>query len=169
MTRSRKAGGGLSQRAYARRRGVSPEAVSKAVREGRISLAADGTIDAERADREWQANTHPANGNGATRSLVGVRIDRESVRLARELLDLQRERGEVVAVEVVRRDAFNAARAARDRLGLVTSRLMPLLIPLIEPGQEEAAERLVEAELTAVMEDLGSVGAYGRPPTGARL
>lgn len=48
---------GLSIRAYARHRGVSHVAVKKAIDAGRITREADGTIDAERADREWAQNT----------------------------------------------------------------------------------------------------------------
>lgn len=49
----------MSYRAYARHRGVSPEAVSKAVKAGRITVNADGRIDPEVADRQWEANTDP--------------------------------------------------------------------------------------------------------------
>jgi len=48
---------GLSIRAYARHRGVSHVAVKKAIDTGRITPLADGTIDPERADREWAKNT----------------------------------------------------------------------------------------------------------------
>ncbi len=48
---------------YARLRGVSRNAVSKAIKAGRISVttAANGRmlIDADQADREWAANTDP--------------------------------------------------------------------------------------------------------------
>lgn len=48
-------------REYARHRGVSPEAVSKAVRTGRISTTKDQNgnrkIDPEIADKEWSENT----------------------------------------------------------------------------------------------------------------
>ncbi len=50
----------MSYRAYARHRGVSPEAVSKAVKTGRITTGVDGKIDPKRADREWEANTDPS-------------------------------------------------------------------------------------------------------------
>ena len=46
----------LSQRAYARRRGVSQAAVWKAIRDGRISTVA-GKINPKTADREWAENT----------------------------------------------------------------------------------------------------------------
>lgn len=48
---------GLSIRAYARHRGVSHVAVKKAIDTGRITPEADGTIDPERADRQWEQNT----------------------------------------------------------------------------------------------------------------
>lgn len=50
---------GLSLRAYAKYRGVTEGAVRRAVREGRIRPARDGTINPSKADLEWQANTDP--------------------------------------------------------------------------------------------------------------
>lgn len=46
----------ISQREYARRRGVSHSAVQRAVKAGRISTV-DGKIDPAQADREWRENT----------------------------------------------------------------------------------------------------------------
>lgn len=51
---------GISIRAYARSRGVSDTAVRKAIKTGRVTLDADGTIDPDRADAEWQSNTDTA-------------------------------------------------------------------------------------------------------------
>ncbi len=51
---------GISQRAYAAHRGVSHQAVNKAVRTGRITTLPDGTIDPARADADWQAQTDPS-------------------------------------------------------------------------------------------------------------
>ncbi len=48
---------GLSIRAYARHRGVSDTAVHKAIKAGRITPEADGTIDPANADRQWDRNT----------------------------------------------------------------------------------------------------------------
>jgi len=55
---------GLSRRAYARHRGVAENAVRKAIAAGRITLEADGTIDPEKADRDWAARTDPAQQRG---------------------------------------------------------------------------------------------------------
>ena len=51
---------GLSIRAYARQRGVSHVAVLKAVKQGRIVLEADGTVDAAKADASWERSSDPA-------------------------------------------------------------------------------------------------------------
>lgn len=51
---------GLSRRAYARHRGVAENAVRHALARGRITLEPDGTIDPEKADRDWAASTDPA-------------------------------------------------------------------------------------------------------------
>jgi hypothetical protein len=42
---------------YADHRGVQMQAVQYAVKRGRIKRAADGTIDSEQADRDWEKNT----------------------------------------------------------------------------------------------------------------
>jgi hypothetical protein len=62
----------LSQRAYAKHRGVSHTAVQKAVRYGRITTI-DGKLDPDVADREWRENvdlTKPRNSVSGTPKLV---------------------------------------------------------------------------------------------------
>jgi hypothetical protein len=51
---------GISQRAYARLRGVNLSAVQKAIASRRITLNPDGTIDPERANQDWERNTFAA-------------------------------------------------------------------------------------------------------------
>ena len=46
----------ISQREYARRRGITHVAVQRAIKAGRISTV-DGKIDSALADQEWQQNT----------------------------------------------------------------------------------------------------------------
>lgn len=48
---------GVSIRAYARMRGCSESAVRKAIASKRVKPEPDGSIDPERADREWAKNT----------------------------------------------------------------------------------------------------------------
>ncbi len=64
---------GISIRAYARHRGVTDTAVHKAIRAGRITPEADGTIDADRADREWARNSDvPKTGTRAKAAKIAV-------------------------------------------------------------------------------------------------
>lgn len=51
---------GLSIRAYARQRGVSHVAVLRAIKQGRVPLEADGTVDPRKADAAWERATDPA-------------------------------------------------------------------------------------------------------------
>jgi len=53
----------VSQREYARRRGVSHSSVQRAVKSGRISTV-DGKIDPTLADREWGENTDHSKPRG---------------------------------------------------------------------------------------------------------
>ena len=62
---------GLSIRAYARHRGVTDTAVHKAIRSGRINALADGTIDPDQADAQWERNTS-APKTGTQRPTVKV-------------------------------------------------------------------------------------------------
>ena len=64
---------GLSIRAYARHRGVTDTAVHKAIRSGRINALADGTIDPDQADAQWQRNTSSPR-TGTQRPIVKVRV-----------------------------------------------------------------------------------------------
>ena len=52
---------GLSIRAYARQRGVSHVAVLRAVKQGRVVLEPDGTVDAAKADASWERSSDPAS------------------------------------------------------------------------------------------------------------
>lgn len=65
---------GISIRAYARHRGVTDTAVHKAIRTGRITPEADGTVDADRADTDWARNTDsPKRGTNQRAESVVVR------------------------------------------------------------------------------------------------
>lgn len=63
---------GVSRREYARLRGVSESAVRKAIATGRITLEPDGSIDPERADREWEQRTDPMQQRGRHAKVAAV-------------------------------------------------------------------------------------------------
>ena len=127
---------GLSIRAYARHRGVSDTAVHKAIRSGRITPEADGTIDPDRADREWAKNTETPRagtrqGTVTTRvtepegepasllpaggtSLLQARTVNEVVKAQTNKVRLARLKGDLVDRAQAIAHVFRLARAERD-------------------------------------------------------
>lgn len=63
---------GISQADYARRKGVSRQAVHKRVRAGRLSVLPDGTLDPAVADREWDATRQPDDSTEAAPAAVAA-------------------------------------------------------------------------------------------------
>ena len=118
---------GLSIRAYARHRGVSDTAVHKAIRAGRITPEADGSIDPDKADRDWAKNSDtpkegtkrraetvaPALNAGGT-SLLQARTVNEVVKAQTNKVRLARLKGELVDRPQAIAHVFKLARAERD-------------------------------------------------------
>lgn len=131
---------GLSIRAYARHRGVTDTAVHKAIRAGRITPEADGTIDAASADAQWTRNSAPARAGTQTRatrvavpetveaareggtttlpsggaSLLQARTVNEVVKAQTNKVRLARLKGELVERSQVVAHVFKLARDERD-------------------------------------------------------
>lgn len=137
----KKPSGGLSVRAYAAHRkrlglsGASPWAVSKALREGRITRTRAGKIDPARADLEWQEKTNEAKqrvgttngdeiasagGNGYLPPGVPPfrvsRAIREAYEARIRQLKFEEESGRLVDAEAVRRETYRLGRAFRDKM-----------------------------------------------------
>lgn len=179
MGRARKPqGGGISGRAYARRRGVTHAAVQKALRTGRITALADGTIDPERADAEWGANTDetkPRNSvsgdprhrripgeppapagsaggpGGAPAAYTVARAMREGYLARRAKRELEQLEGSLVRADEVKAEAFAAGRRVRDAILAVPDRLAPVLAGC---DDERQVHQLLTAELRAALEGL---------------
>lgn len=167
----------LSLRAYARRRGVSPEAVSKAVAAGRLRESivrvrgAPKIRDAELADREWAATTD------LTRAAADIarRADRPagepgaggdgdlvlSEELAREKywkanlaeLEFRERKGELVEAKDVVKQLTDVFAICRGKLLGIPTRLRQSL-PHLSVQDVAKAEELVREAL----EDLAGMG-----------
>jgi hypothetical protein len=131
---------GLSIRAYARHRGVSHVAVMKAIEAGRVTPEADGSINPERADREWNQNTvsprkrpatdnqtapqavvreqtvEPTTNNLSTNgtSLLQARTVNEVVKAQTNKVRLARLKGDLVDRSQAIAHVFRLARTERD-------------------------------------------------------
>lgn len=137
----------LSFRKYAQHRGVSPEAVSQAVKRGRITTILDEKgrrkIDPEVADIQWAKNTDPVQAqraagqrvrppateldNNPTSPAANVRDRVETARAELFELELAEKRGVLGNVDDMRQAAFEKARSARDALMSVPARLAAVL------------------------------------------
>ena len=73
---------GVSRREFARQRGVSEAAVRAAISSGRITIEADGTIDAEKASEQWDRQTDPAKQRGPHANAMRVETQAGTARAA---------------------------------------------------------------------------------------
>jgi pyruvate/2-oxoglutarate dehydrogenase complex dihydrolipoamide acyltransferase (E2) component len=150
-------------REYARRRGVTLQAVQKAIKSGRITPIG-GQIDPEVADIQWQRNTAPnrsaglaasaAPGGAVARAPISPRGDREpapafeaepsllDVRTRREQamaelaeLELAEKRGELVAVADIRKALAPKLLSVREGLDTLADRLAPILAAEADPAK----------------------------------
>ncbi len=126
----------MSLRAYARYRGTSLSTVQKAITSGRIPVLADGRIDPEVADREWEANTHKRG------PVMGARIQSEDegdsfgvaqytkARAVREhyqarlaKIEYEEKVGSLVSKDEVKIAQFNIDRQRRDAMLNIADRV----------------------------------------------
>lgn len=125
----------LSQRAYAKHRGVAESAVRRAIESGRITTT-DGKIDPGTADKQWEQNTNPAyhqtRGGGDSDdspfSYKASRARRETYEALLKKLEYERESGKLIPIAQVETEAFNAARLMRDKLLNIPDKVIPQLI-----------------------------------------
>jgi hypothetical protein len=128
----------LSQRGYARLRGVALSAVQKAVSTGRISTMADGRIDSAVADGEWQANTkarppairrHAEDDGDAfgAAQYTKARAVREHYQARLAKIEYEERVGSLVQKDEVQIAAFNKFRQFRDAMLNIPDRVAAML------------------------------------------
>lgn len=132
--------GFLSQTDYAKHRGVSKAAVSKAIKEGRIQVHVDPktgkrSINVAEADEQWKANSvagqksaagvngqAPAGGAPAEPekpkgpSYADSRAIREAYGARMAKLEFEEKMGSLISAERARQDSFKTARITRDAI-----------------------------------------------------
>jgi hypothetical protein len=146
--------GMIGMRAYARHRGCTLRAVQKAIGDGRITATKRGRsvlIDPAKADTEWVANTDPSQVGVHDDSASGFQAARTKqlrVRIAREELELQRARREIIGLEEAKRLAFTSFRTMRDALMNVAGRVKDQCAAESDPF---AIERLIDDEIARAL------------------
>ena len=169
---------GISNRAYARHRGVSEGAVRKAIKVGRIQTEADGSIDPVKADAAWDRNTNPAQQRqhavpeqkvevaptphqppqtniekrgSAVPAYQTSRAVRETYAAKMAKLDFEERSGKLVQADEVQVAAFNTARRVRDRLFCIPPRLAAVLAA---ESDAHTVEQILQRELRNALEEL---------------
>lgn len=155
---------------YAKHRGQSKAAVSKAIKAGRISLI-DGKIDPVAADAQWARNSRVRAGSGkppaglVTGPLVGggeesgakpggddywvSRSRREAADAGMAEIELAEKAGQVIQVKAVEAVWSSACAAMREHLLQVRSRLAPMLAVESDPF---VIDQMLDAEHSAALE-----------------
>ena len=169
---------GVSQREYARMRGVSLSAVQKAIKYGRIRLNADKSITPEQADIDWQQNTNPARnkfkdepiveqtsassfqglGDGTTPKVSG---GYQQVRTAKEYYQamfvkerLRKYKEELVERAKVNEHIFKLGRNLRDGLLLMPTREAPLIASRLNVDEQEVRV-ILDERIRAFLSEFG--------------
>lgn len=157
----------LSLRAYAKHRGVSHAAVQKAIRSGRIATNADGLIDSERADAEWNAKTRPGQRRGkqaqpatnepAEAPVAGgldyfrARAIRENYLARLAKIEFEEKTAKLISRDEVQVAAFTKARTVRDNLLNIPDRVAATLAA---ESDADKAHQILTGEIRKALDEL---------------
>jgi len=159
---------GVSLREYARIRGCSLTAVQKAISGKRITTLADGTIDAERANREWAKNTFAgqtiretavaperlpmhesvAGSGDPVTAYLRARAVKESFAARTAQLEYEERAGKLIPAARAAEYAAGFSSIVKDGLMAMPDRLAPMLAAV---DDEKAIHRMLVAEVSAAL------------------
>lgn len=151
---------GVSLRKFAAMVGVTAGAISKAVREGRLTALKDGTIDPVAGRAEWAVVSNPIERPtgvaGSTNSTIGQQAAMAKALASSyqaKLLELEYKRrsGELIPVAEVEALVYEQTRKAREHLQNVAARLAPVMVGVTTT---EESHRLLEAEMNRACDEL---------------
>jgi len=168
----------MSIRAYARLRGVSHTAVQKAIKAGRITVNADGTIDSEKADREWARHTLPHVPKAPAARVVAMpqpeaglpsgapadpvtsylraRAVNETFKAKVSQLEYEERSGKLIPAARAAEYAAMFSAVVKDTLTALPDRLSPMLAAVDE---EKAIHRMLTVEVSAVLKKINKAVA----------
>jgi len=156
----------MSLRAYAKHRGVSLAAVQKAIHSGRITPTADGLIDSDRADAEWNAKTRPgqrrarpvasttrepAEAPAAGLDYFRARAIRESYLARLAKLEFEERIAKVVDRDEVQVAGFTRGRVVRDNMLNIPDRVAATLAAESDEGR---VHRILSDEILRALDVL---------------
>jgi hypothetical protein len=175
---------GLSIRAYARQRGVSHVAVLRAIKQGRVILEPDGTVDAAKANASWERSSDPGRRKPVAEKLrpvaeaavgsvretlkeqglpAGGNVTFVQARTAHEIakahlarLRLQRMKGELVDRARATALVFRLAREERDTWVNWPARVAALMAAELDV-EAHPMQKILETHVRAHLAELARV------------
>ena len=134
---------------YARKRGVSRQAISQAIKHGRLTREADGQIDPEKADRELGGASRAAVSAGVP-NYGTSRAVREAYRAKRELLDYEERAGRLVTIEDVEGILAGLVSTMRTNLLGIGPAIAPVVALETDPRR---CQDLIDRRVREVLEE----------------
>lgn len=109
--------------------GVNESSIRRAEEKGRISIKRDenGNIDVEDAKKQWQMAQGAGKGDVAL-TYQRSRASKEYYEYQLKKLEYEEKNGKLVDLATIEKEAFTAARVARDRLLGISDRVAPQLV-----------------------------------------
>ena len=177
---------GISIRAYARMRGCSESAVRKAIASKRIRPEADGSIDSDRANRDWEQNTfaaatlRPAPAkpykpprpqpraamphvtsvesppSDPVQSFLRARAVKETFNAKVAQMEYEERAGRLIQASRAAEYASTFSSIVKDHLMAMPDRLAPVLAAV---DDEHAAHRILLNDVSAVLKKLSKAVA----------
>lgn len=124
----------MTKAQYAKHRGVTPQAISKLVKNDRVLVTEDGLIDSEISDvlleefsDQDSATSQLANKLSGISSYAEQRALLTEYKARITKIELDRLEGRSIDADQVRRAAFDTARRVRDTILNLPDRIAPLV------------------------------------------
>lgn len=124
----------LTQGEYAKRRSVSRQAISQAVKKGHIPTQG-GLIDPVKADKALRENLSPK----AEMTFAEARTQHEQYKAALAKLDYEERSGTLHATDSCRKTAFSEGRKIRDAMLNIPDRISSILAAELDEMRVNAA------------------------------
>ncbi len=175
---------GISIRAYARMRGCSESAVRKAISSKRIKPDSDGSIDPDRANKEWEQNTFvnatlrpsatkpaqqprqqrtvtsapsvDAPSSDPVQSYLRARAVKETFNAKVAQMEYEEKAGRLIQASRAAEYASTFSAIVKDHLMAMPDRLAPALAAV---DDESAAHRILFNDVSTVLKKLSKAVA----------
>lgn len=167
---------------YRREKGLTGgtrPAVQRALNDGRIFKDADGMIDTDVCDRDWEDNTDPRKRGGPGRGTpqtiedrdrasraMKARVDNEELKARERAFNLRKKEGQFVGIEAAERAWYSAGRRVRDLLLLIPDVLAPEIVGVVRGQVNDVmaagmVREMLDAKLREALQSLENLPDNG--------